>query len=178
MDFATILKFVHVAAAVLWVGGGFAMILTGLLMTGRSSAEAQLALVRATTLLAPRLFIPVSIITLASGFALVFVAGWGWQAFTVLGLAGVLFTAGFGMFYLGPACERALKIEETQGAAAALPQVNRLQRLAMIDYAVQFAIVFLMVVKPGWQDVAVLAGLAAVIALSSIATLRPPPRLV
>jgi uncharacterized membrane protein len=176
MDFPTILKFVHVLAAVLWVGGGFALILTGILMATRSTAEMQLALVRATTLLAPRLFVPASVITLASGVLLLFMAGWGWQPFTVLGLAGVLFTAGFGMFYLGPACERALKIEAARGAVAALPHLRRLQRLALMDYMVQFAIVFLMVVKPGWQDVTVFVGIAIVLALSSMATFRQASR--
>ena len=177
MDHLTFLKFVHVCAAVLWVGGGFAMILAGFLLAGRSTAEAQLSLVRAIVLLAPRLFVPASLVTLASGVALLFLAGWGWQPFTVLGLAGLLFTAGFGALVLGPSCERALKIEETHGATAALPLIRRTQRLAVLDYAVQFAIVFLMVVKPGWQDFVIFAGLGAVVALAVLATIRPMARI-
>jgi uncharacterized membrane protein len=177
MDLSILLKFVHVTAAVLWVGGGFAIILVGLVMAGRATAETQIALTRATMLLAPRLFVPVSLITLGTGVALLFVAGWGWQPFTVLGLAGILFTAGFGMFYLGPSCDRALKIEATEGAAAALPLLRRVQRLALMDYTVQFAIVFLMVVKPSWDDFAVFGGLAAVIALAVLATVRPIGRI-
>ena len=177
MDFATTLKFAHVLAAVLWVGGGFTTIVAGIVLAGRSTAQTQLAIVQAVTLLAPRLFIPASILTLATGVALLFVAGWGWQPFTVLGLAGVIFTAGFGALVLGPSCERALKLSETHGAEAAIPSLRRVQRLAMMDYAVQFAIVFLMVVKPGWQDVSVFTGLAVVIALAAAAALLPKPRL-
>jgi uncharacterized membrane protein len=177
MDFATTLKFAHVLAAVLWVGGGFTTIIASLVLSGRSPAETQLAIVRATVLLAPRLFIPASILTLATGVALLFVAGWGWQPFTTLGLAGVLFTASFGALVLGPSCERAVKLADTHGAEAAIPALRRVQRLAMIDYAIQFAIVFLMVVKPGWQDFSVFAGLAAVVALAALAALRPMQRL-
>lgn len=177
MDFATTLKFAHVLAAVLWVGGGFTTIVAGIVLAGRSTAQTQLAIVQAVTLLAPRLFIPASILTLATGVALLFVAGWGWQPFTVLGLAGILFTASFGALVLGPSCERALKLADTHGAEAAIPSLRRVQRLAMLDYAVQFAIVFLMVVKPGWQDVTIFAGLAAVVALAALAALRPMPRL-
>jgi uncharacterized membrane protein len=176
MDLISLLKFAHVLAAVLWVGGGFTVILAGLLLQRRSPAESQIAVVRATTLLAPRLFIPASVFTLASGVALLFLAGWGWQPFTVLGLAGVIFTAGFGATVLGPSCERAVKTADDHGATAALPQLRRLYRMATLDYAVQFAIVFLMVVKPGWQDFAVFAGLAAVIVLASLAALRPVQR--
>jgi uncharacterized membrane protein len=177
MDLTSLLKFAHVFAAVLWVGGGFTMIVAGLLLNGRSTAESQLAVVRAITLLAPRLFIPASVFTLASGVALLFLAGWGWQPFTVLGLVGVLFTAGFGAAVLGPNCERAVRIGDEQGAPAALPILRRTYRLATMDYAVQFAIVFLMVVKPGWQDFAIFAAMAAIIALATLAALRPMPRL-
>lgn len=175
MDFATLLKFAHVFAAVLWVGGGFTVIIAGIILAGRSTADTQLAVVRATVLLAPRLFIPASVFTLASGVTLLFVAGWGWQPFTVLGLAGVIFTAGFGALVLGPSCERAVKMADAWGAVSALPILRRTQRLAMIDYAVQFAIVFLMVTKPGWSDLAVFGGIGSVIVLAVLAALRPVP---
>jgi uncharacterized membrane protein len=177
MDFATILKFAHVLAAILWVGGGFAIIIAGIVLAGRSTAQTQLAIVQTVVLLAPRLFIPASVFTLASGVTLLFVAGWGWQPFTVLGLAGVLFTATFGFVILGPSCQKALKTADAWGAVSALPMLRRIQRLALMDYAVQFAIVFLMVVKPGWQDFAVFGGLSAVIALAMLAALRPMPHL-
>jgi uncharacterized membrane protein len=176
MDFASLLKFAHVIAAVLWVGGGFTTIIAGVVLAGRSTAQTQLAIVQAVTLLAPRLFVPASIFTLASGVALLFVAGWGWQPFTVLGLAGVLFTATFGALVLGPSCERALKLADTHGAESAIPALRRVQRLAMMDYAVQFAIVFLMVVKPSWSDFAVFGGIGAIIVLAALAALRPVHR--
>lgn len=177
MDFTTALKFAHVLAAVLWVGGGFTTILAGILLARRATAQNQLVILQAVTLLAPRLFIPASVFTLASGVTLLFAAGWGWQPFTTLGLAGVLFTVSFGAVVLGPSCERALKLADTHGAESAIPSLRRVQRLAMMDYSVQFAIVFLMVVKPGWQDVSVFTGLAIVIALAAAAALRPMPRL-
>jgi uncharacterized membrane protein len=176
MDLAILLKFAHVIAAVLWVGGGFTMIIAGVVLAGRSTAETQLAVVRATVLLAPRLFVPCSVFTLASGVTLLFVAGWGWQPFTVLGLAGVVFTATFGAVVLGPSCERALKLADTHGAEAAIPSLRRVQRVAMMDYAVQFAIILLMVVKPSWSDFAVYGGIASIIALAALAALRPIPR--
>jgi hypothetical protein len=88
----------------------------------------------------------------------------------------VLFTATFGALVLGPSCERALKLADTHGADAAIPALRRVQRLAIMDYAVQFAIVFLMVVKPSWSDFAVFGGIAAIIALAALAALRPLPR--
>ena len=146
VDFSNFLKFLHVTAAVLWVGGGFAMILASCLLASHASAQAQLAFVRVTALLGLRFFVPLSMVTLASGVALLFLDGWGWQPFTVLGLA--------------------VMTGQTHGVSAALPQVRRIRRLAIADYAVQFAIVFVMVVKPGWDDVAVFSGLVIVVGLA------------
>ena len=96
MDFATLLKFAHVFAAILWVGGGFTVIIAGIVLHGRASADTQLAAVRATVLLAHPLFTPASVFTLASGVTLLFVAVWGWQPSAVVGLAGVSCTGGCG----------------------------------------------------------------------------------
>ena len=77
---------------------------------------------------------------------------------------------------LGPSCERALRVANAHGAEEAIPSLRRVQRLALMDYSVQFAIVFLMVVKPSWSDLAVFVGIAAIITLAALAALRPMPR--
>ncbi len=173
MDFAITLKFVHVTAAILWVGGGFGLLLAGILRGNRASAEELMGIFRLVAYLGPRFLMPVSLLTLATGLALVFVAGWGWQPFTVLGLAGVAFTAGFGNLVLGPSCAQAVALADDKGPAAALPLMRRVFRLARLDYAVQFGVVFLMVVRPDWSELAVMGGLATVLALAALATFRP-----
>lgn len=177
MDFVSLLKFVHVCAAVLWVGGGITMVMGGLLLARSRSPDDQMAHIRTVALLGPRLFMPASLMTLLSGLSLQFTAGWGWQPFTVLGLIGVVFTATFGATILGPSCERAAKMAQSWGAASTLPMLRRIYRLAGLDYAVQISVVFLMVTKPAWQDLAILVGLGAVIALAALAAFRPLPRL-
>jgi uncharacterized membrane protein len=177
MDFVSLLKFIHISAAVLWVGGGIAMLLGGLLLARTRPADDQMAHIRTVALLGPRLFMPASLLTLLSGLSLQVAAGWGWQPFTVLGLIGVAFTAAFGAMVLGPSCERAAKMAQSWGAVSALPMLRRIYRLAAFDYAVQIGIVFLMVVKPGWQDLAILGGLGAIITLAALAAFRPLPRL-
>jgi uncharacterized membrane protein len=176
MDLASLLKFAHVCAALVWVGGGFVMVIGGIARARHASPEDQLAHIRTVAFLGTRLFMPASIATLASGVALLFAAGWGWQPFTVLGLAGIVFTAAYGALVLGPASEKVAKTAEAWGAVSALPMARQIYRLAAFDYAIQFAIIFLMVVKPGWQDMAILAGLGAVITLAALAAFRPLPQ--
>lgn len=176
MDFASLLKFVHISAALIWVGGGFVMVLGGIARARHARAEDQLAHIRTLAFLGTRLFMPASIATLASGVALLVAAGWGWQPFTILGLAGIVFTAAFGALVLGPSSDRAARTADTGGATSALPMARRIYRLAAFDYAVQFSIIFLMVIKPGWQDIAIFAGLGAVVTLAALATFRPLPQ--
>jgi len=176
MDVFLVLKYAHVVSAILWLGGGFALLLACGMMAGRARAADQLSVVRVVALLGPRLFMPASIATLATGVALTVTAGWGWQPFTILGLAGIAFTALFGALVLGPAAERAVRRADAEGPVAALADARRLIRLARFDYAVQFAIVFLMVVKPGWSEMATFAAIGGVLALAALASFRPAPQ--
>lgn len=175
MDLTTLLKFLHVLCAIVWLGGGLAMILAGVFL-GQSPAPARLmAVIAITTLLAPRLFVPGSIATLVTGVLLVLAGGYGWPAWVVLGLGGVAFTAVFGGTVLGPTAERALKAAEAGGDPAGVPQALRLVRYGKFDYVVQFSIVWLMVAKPGWSDTGALALVAVAILAGAALFLRPVP---
>lgn len=164
MDIATLLKFVHVVLAILWIGGGMCLILLGGFIGRNAPPAAVMALVRHVALYAPRVFVPSSVLVLASGLALVLVAGWAWEAWVVLGLAGVAFTALFGARVLGPLADRAVAQADAGDEVLGARTGRQLLRLARIDYVVQFAIVFLMVAKPGWSDAGVLAAVGVAVA--------------
>lgn len=176
MDFVLALKFLHIAAVILWLGAGAGLMLAGLLAGRRARPQDVLAVLRVLSLLGPRLFRPAGLVTLASGIGLALVGGYGWPAWVVMGLAGFAFTAVFGARVLGRGAETALATAAHAGPAAAVAPARRLFRLSLVDHAVQFAVVFLMVVKPGWGEIALLCGLAAVVTLAALATFRPLPR--
>jgi uncharacterized membrane protein len=172
VDAAIILKFAHVALAIIWLGGGMCLILLGTFLGRDPAPAAVMTVVRQVAVFAPRVFIPASVLVLASGAALAWIAGWGWSAWVVLGLAGIGFTGVFGARVLGPMAERAVTLADTQGDAAGAPVGLRMLQLARFDYVVQFAIVFLMVAKPGWSDAATLAVPALLVAGGGLAFLR------
>ncbi|QYK43245.1 MAG: DUF2269 family protein [Paracoccaceae bacterium] len=176
MDLYTGLKFMHVLCAVVWLGGGFAFILLGSVLVARASGDAAhgslTALIRHTAFIGPRLFMPASLLTLLTGISLVFAGGLGWPAWIVLGLAGIAFTAVLGAVAIGPEAERLA----AQGPSVDLAGAQRLMRLGRFDYVVQFAIVFLMVAKPGWGDQAVLGGVALAVLVGAVLCLRPAQR--
>lgn len=177
MDLYVMLKFGHVAAAVVWLGNGSALVLLGMILSRRGDAQGFMALIGNVALLGPRLFLPASIATLLTGVALVLVGGHGWPAWVVLGLAGIAFTALFGALVLGPSAERAVAMAARVGARVAQADGRRLLRLAKFDYVVQFAIVFVMVAKPGWDQPGALMAAAMAILAGAVAFLQAPRRI-
>ncbi len=173
MDFALLIKFTHVSAAMVWLGGGLAMILAAALMGPNARPDQIMSVVRMVALIGPRLLMPASIATLLTGLWLAIYGGYGWPAWLVLGLAGIAFTAAFGALLLGPTSERAVRTATRQGDAAAMTDARALIRYGRFDYVVQFAIVFLMVVKPDWSEVQLLATLGLAVLAGAVLTLRP-----
>lgn len=173
MDFALLIKFTHISAAMVWLGGGLAMILAAALMGPNARPEQIMQVVRMVAFIGPRLLMPASVATLLTGLWLAIYGGYGWPAWLVLGLLGIGITATFGALLLGPTSERAVRTAARHGDAAAMPDARALIRFGRFDYVVQFAIVFLMVVKPDWSEVTVLAVLGLAVLAGAAVTLRP-----
>ncbi|MES0185980.1 DUF2269 domain-containing protein [Mesorhizobium sp. C386A] len=88
MDWYSLFKFLHVMAAILWLGGGFAMLLVSILADRAGDDETLMVMLRTTDKLGLRMFVPASIATLASGLVLTSL----WTGFSdlwvVIGLCG------------------------------------------------------------------------------------------
>jgi uncharacterized membrane protein len=178
MDLYLILKFLHVAAAVVWLGGGFSLLVLATVQAEKADPARLLAIVGQVAYVGPRVFLPASIITLLTGLGTVYMAGLGWPAWIVLGFAGIVVTALLGALKLGPMSDRIVAIAKQSGPHAALPDAMALIRLARFDYVMLFSIVFLMVAKPDWQDMTILAIPALAVLLGAFMTVRPSARLV
>jgi len=165
MDWYTIVKFCHVVCAVVWVGGGFALMLLALRGERAGDVAAMLTAMRATGELANRLFVPMSMLTFAFGFVLC----WFWAGFSdlwvVIGLAGYATTFTIGMTVFGPTAARMGKLVGAEGVTPRVLDLGqRMLRFARLDYSVMLVIVADMVLKPAAGDVLVLGGMALVLA--------------
>ena len=145
-----VLLYVHILAAVVWVGGAFlAQLLT--LRMGRSSPADLPSLGRALSFLGMRVFLPASIILFVAGAAMVAQA-WSfgdlWVAVSMaLWLASIL----TGALYLGPRTQKIAELHEAEGptseaARDLTARVMLVSRLELVSFAV---IIALMVFKPG-----------------------------
>lgn len=175
MDFYLAIKFLHVATAVLWLGGGLALMFLALLSRRAGDREDLFTIIRLVTVLAPRVFVPGSLIVLVSGLAMTWLGQLAFDAWLVLGLGGIAATIAIGMARLGPLSGRitylVAKVEWEEAEATS----DRLIRWARVDYVLQFLIVFAMVVKPMWTDAAILGGMALILALALLSLLAPRP---
>lgn len=165
MDWYSVVKFCHVVTAVLWVGGGFALMTLAFRAERAGNVEAMLQAMRATGELGNRLFAPMSMLTLGFGLLMC----WLWVGFSdlwvVIGLAGYSITFTVGMTVFKPTADRMGKMIAEHGMT---PQVlelgRRMLRFARLDYTVMLVVVADMVLKPAARDVPVLAGMALVLA--------------
>lgn len=178
MDIYTLLKFLHIAVATAWLGGGFVLVLLAI-MAERAQDEGRLmAAVNQVVAIAPRVFVPGSALVLVFGVLMVWLGGLAWgDAWIVLGFLGILATGGLGALVLTPLAERSKALAATPGQEReALAVARRLLTLAKFDLVMLFSIVLLMVAKPGWSDWPLLLVVAAVVALAGLAFLRPERR--
>ncbi len=174
-----LLLFLHVAAAIIWLGAAFTLDL--LVYRGERSRDrgAQLAIYMHMEWLATRLFIPSSFAVLVFGIVLVADSPWSFsQLWIVFGLIGYLVSFGMGIGYFKPEGERIGAIVEAKGPDA--PELNarirRMNAFGRFELLVLFLVVGAMVAKPTGSDGWTLAIGAAVLIAGLVLTLRTAAR--
>lgn len=174
MDWYTLVKFVHIVAAIFWLGGGFAMLMLGEKAIRNPDRTEVLRFMRTMNGLALPLFIPASLTVLATGLTMAtlwlgFSAAW-----LVLALAGIAASLAIGMGVVKPVGDRIEARAEHEGASpAVMADAHRLARIGRFDYAIMMAIVALMVFKPSWQDAGFLFALGLLLAFAATLFLIP-----
>jgi uncharacterized membrane protein len=145
----SLLIFVHVLAASLWVGGAvMSWLVSELALNDR---EWFLKNMQYEERLANMLFIPSSLVTLLAGIALVWRGGYeishGWVA-AGLGLWIVMFIVGMSVF--APAGAKIKKAIEEHGPHSdqVRDQLLFVRNVARVDIVILITVVFLMTTKP------------------------------
>jgi uncharacterized membrane protein len=174
------LLFVHVAAAVVWVGGA-AMLQLMALRLAKNDAAALADFFGGVEKVGNRALVPASLIAVLTGFGLVWESDF-WTLgddWIVIGL--VLFAITFlaGATFFGPESGRINKLIQAEGAVAAEPRMRRMLVLTRIDLIILFLIIFDMTVKPsfsdGWTIIGALLVAAGLAFAFSAPTLRSRP---
>ena len=153
-DVYNTLKFVHVLAAITWVGSDiYAQVLATRVI--REKDPDHLGIVaRDIGVMGKTLLMPASIAVLVFGIALIaYSPAWNFgQTWVLIGLGGIVATIITGAGFLGPESERLGKLA-AEGHTPAEPDIERRIRkivaISRIDLVVLIVVVADMVFKPG-----------------------------
>jgi uncharacterized membrane protein len=143
--------FVHISAAVVWIGGATVAQVFGVLAKRSGDPAQGAAFGQAMAFIGPKVFAPASLVVLVSGVFLTEDGNWDWsEPFVWLGIVGWAVVAFTAFAYLTRAMGRVGARMAAEGPSPDLgAEVDRLVLLARVLILVLFAIVFVMVVKPG-----------------------------
>jgi hypothetical protein len=144
VDKLTILTSIHVLAAALWVGTAFSLNLQMAFAGRGTDPSARLAAMRFADFLGPRVFAPLTLITIGTGIWLA-EDYYAWDLWVILGLIGGVAAMTIGFGYLGPKGHRMLAAVESGNppdGPGAMPIAGMLNLLILI------AVVAIMVIKP------------------------------
>jgi uncharacterized membrane protein len=174
MTWYEFLLFVHITAAVIWLGGAFTFQMYGFVVRRGGDPEEIARFAGRAGVLGERMFVPASLVVVLAGIGLMIDGNWDWDQLWVI-FALVTFAASFltGLLVLAPMAKRIPVVGPTSPEGQRL--IERLFTILRIDLAFMYAIVFAMVVKPttddGWTIV-----IAAIVLIALTALFLAPLR--
>jgi uncharacterized membrane protein len=146
-------KALHVAAAVVWVGGGLMLTMLGLRAERTNDPHKKAALVDQAAWAGQYVFAPVSVLVLALGFVLMSKSNgaWSYSSFwVVFGLIVWAVSATTGFLFFKPQTESVRDMIAERGAddAEVQERVGKILFAARIDMALLLLVVVDMTAKP------------------------------
>ncbi len=172
MTWYELLLFVHVAAAMIWLGGAFTFQMYGMAVQRGGDPDEMARFAGRAGSLGERMFTPASLIVVLAGIGLMIEGSWDWGRLWVV-FALVAFTASFftGLLVIAPTAKRIPAVGPTTPEGRGL--IRRIFAILRIDLVYMYAIVFAMVVKPTGDDGWVIAIAALVLVVLTLAFLAP-----
>ena len=150
-DLYTVIKFVHVLAAIAWVGG--AIMLDMLISQARRSGSQSdvLMLLAKTERYGKTFFSPSAVLVLVAGIVMASIGGIMAAPWVSFGFLGVFISAGLGMGYLTPKSRQLRQMIEARGMQdpEAVALGSRMMLISRIDLVLLVLVVAAMVFKPG-----------------------------
>jgi uncharacterized membrane protein len=160
MDFYSIFKFLHIVAAMAWIGGGVTIFAMAMFAERAKDDAEMMRILGSVGMMAMRWFMPSSLATLAFGVVMAFLGGlWG-ELWVVLGLVGFAATFVTGHFVLRVKAMAAGQLMAEGKLAEAAIVGRKLIQVSKFDYVMLFVVVADMVFKPHWNDFLTLGVLA------------------
>ena len=174
MDVYSLLKFLHVACVIMWLGAGLCLVFLGIVADLQGDKEGFGRVLQHVIFMSPRVFIPTSLAALVFGATAAFL-DWGFgNLWIVLGLVGFVVTFLTGILILAPSSAKITAMIAREGFSEAVVVSGReLLNHAKFDFVVLFAVVFDMVLKPTLSDWPALAVMVVALIVGAVVFLMP-----
>ena len=146
-----VLVYVHIVAAIIWVGGAFLSQLMAIQAARSTDAGDLPKFARQSEFLGMRVFLPASIVLFIAGLVMV-AQQWSFgQVWVSVSMGLWIVSALAGSLYLGPRSRKVAELFEAEGPAstaarALLDRIFLVSRLELVSFAV---VLVMMVFKPG-----------------------------
>jgi len=149
----TVFKYIHVLFVIIWLGGGFLLVLLGIRASRANNTAEFLDVVRHVVYSSTHIFIPSAVIALVFGILAAW-SGWTFDWLWIwIGLVGFAATFAMGALVLGPrAGQVSAMIAQGGETPEAVVKGKEILQLAKFDFVLLFVIVADMVLKPGWSN--------------------------
>ena len=152
MSLYEFLLFVHILMAVTWVGGGIAIQVLAIRATRAKDPVRTAAVSGDAEWMGLRVFMPASILLLASGIWAASEGNWDFgQAWISIGFAAFLFSFFLGMAFLGPESGRIKQLvkERSYEDPEVQRRIGRILMFSRIELVVLLVAIWAMAAKPG-----------------------------
>jgi uncharacterized membrane protein len=144
-------KALHVALAVVWVGGGVTIMIHAIRAQNARDPEGIVTVAQQAAFMGEKVFAPVGLVTFLMGIAMMITTDWGWGHFwVVVGLLGYASTFVVGVAVLSPLAKKITVSAEQNGPThpETMALIERIMLIARFDVAVLVLVVIDMVTKP------------------------------
>lgn len=174
MDWYLLVKFLHVAAAIVWIGSGVGLVILGIAADSRKDEAEYGRIIKQVVFMAPRVFIPSSVAVLVLGIIAAWMS-WGFNVLWIdIGLLGFAATFITGNFLLKPRADKVDAILKSGPINQEGMGIGReLLAIAKFDYVMLFVVVADMVFKPTGGDWLVLLLMVVALLLAGFFFLAP-----
>jgi uncharacterized membrane protein len=144
-------KAVHVVFAVIWIGGGTLITISGIRAQRSNDPREVLGIARQAAFAGEKIFAPAGLVVFLMGIAMMLNTSWGWGHFWIVaGLVGYASTFITGMAVLSPLAKKIGASAEANGPEhpETLALIDRILLIARVDIALLLLVIVDMVTKP------------------------------
>ena len=147
----SLFKAIHVAFAVIWVGGGFAIMVNAIRAQRTWDPKQVVTVAQQAAFLGEKVFAPAGLVVFLMGIAMMVNTNWGWGHFWVIvGLLGYATTFSLGIGVLSPLAKRIehSAVENGPEHPETLALIDRIMLIGRFDMGILLIVILDMVTKP------------------------------